>query len=58
MYDIKDDRGVPVSGGIPPIVVVAVIAAIVLVCIIAGMVLSSARFGHVWPSSKSVNIPL
>jgi hypothetical protein len=58
MYDIKDERGVPVSGGIPPIVVFAVIAAIVLACVIAGMVLSTAGAGHVWPSGKSVNIPL
>jgi hypothetical protein len=58
MYDIKDERGVPVSGGIPPIVVFAVVAAIILACVIAGMVLSTAHYGHIWPSSKSVNVPL
>ena len=58
MYDLKDDRGVPISGGIPPVVVLVGIAGVVLIFIIAGLVLSTAGSGHVWPAEKSVNIRL
>ena len=58
MYDLKDDRGVPISTGIPPIVTWSAIACVVLIFIVAGMVLSTAGFGHVWPADKSLTLPL
>ena len=58
MYDIKDSRGVPVSGGIPPIVVVAIVLAVVAVVIMLSIVNGASRYGHVWPSVNSQNIKL
>jgi hypothetical protein len=58
MFDPQDDRGVPISTGIPRLVIAAGIAGVVLIFIVAGMVLSSAGFGHVWPAEDSTNIKL
>jgi hypothetical protein len=58
MYDPKDIRGVPISTGIPPLVVWATMAVIVLIFVIAGMVLSTAGYGHVWPAENSTNLKL
>jgi hypothetical protein len=56
--DPTDERGVPISSGIPPIVIYAGIAGVVLIFIVAGMVLSNAGFGHVWPAENSVDLKL
>ena len=53
MYDPEDDRGVPISTGIPPLVVWATIGCIVLIFIVAGMVLGSAGYGHIWPAENA-----
>jgi hypothetical protein len=58
MYDPVDDRGVPVSSGIPSLVIWSGIAGVILIFIISGMVLSTAGFGHVWPAENSVNLKL
>ena len=58
MYDPEDDRGVPISTGIPPLVVWATIGCIVLIFIVAGMVLGSAGYGHIWPAENATNLKL
>ena len=58
MRDLKDDRGVPISAGIPRIVVVAVFIGIFVILALLGMVFGSAGFGHAWPSSTSTQIRL
>jgi hypothetical protein len=58
MYDIRDSRGVPVSGGIPPIVRVAFVIGVILIFTIGGMVVFASRYGHVWPSQDSTRIKL
>ena len=58
MYDVEDERGVPISSGIPPLVMWAGIAGVVLIFIIAGLVLSSSGQGHVWPWDKALEIKL
>ncbi len=58
MYDIKDARGVPVSQGIPPIVMVAMTIGIIIIFVVGGMVIASSRFGHVWPSADSTHIKI
>ena len=58
MYDIKDSRGVPVSGGIPPIVRISAIIGIIIIFIIGGIVVGASRYGHVWPSTDSMHIRL
>jgi hypothetical protein len=58
MYDVKDERGVPISGGIPPLVIWAATACVVLIFVIAGLVLSNAGYGHIWPASNALNLKL
>lgn len=58
MYDLEDDRGVPISSGIPPVVVYAGIAGVLLIFVIAGMVLATSGANHVWPASASTNLKL
>jgi len=58
MYDIKDERGVPVSSGIPPIVIWAVSIGILAIFTILGLVVFGSPFHHVWPSIDSTHIKL
>lgn len=58
MYDQLDERGVPVSKGVPTVVHVAVVIGILLIFAIGAFVIAEASFGHVWPSLKSLRIPL
>ena len=58
MYDPQDQRGVPISTGIPTIVVWAGIAGVVLIFVIAGMVVGSSGNNHVWPADSTLTIKL
>jgi hypothetical protein len=58
MYDIEDDRGVPISSGIPTIVLWAGIAGVLLIFVIAGMVVGTSMNNHVWPSENTLTIKL
>lgn len=58
MYDIKDSQGIPISGGIPPIVRSAAIIGIIIIFIIGGLVVGTSHYGHVFPSSDSMKIKL
>ena len=58
MYDIEDDRGVPVTTGIPKLVTWTGFAGVVLIFVVAGMVLATAGVNHVWPASASTNVKL
>ena len=58
MYDIEDDRGVPVSSGIPTIVLWAGIAGVLLIFVIAGMVVGTSMNNHVWPAENTLTIKL
>lgn len=58
MYDPLDERGVPASRGIPMAVRIA--TAIGILCIF-GMGFTTifyADYGHQWPSTKTLRIPL
>jgi hypothetical protein len=58
MYDVEDERGVPISSGIPPLVLWAGVAGVILIFIIAGMVVGTSSNNHVWPAENSVNLKL
>jgi ABC-type phosphate transport system auxiliary subunit len=58
MFDPQDERGVPISSGIPRIVIYAGVAGVALIFVIAGLVLANAGFGHVWPAENSVDLKL
>jgi len=58
MYDLEDERGVPISAGIPPLVLWSGVAGVVLIFVIAGLVLGNSASGHVWPADQAVNIKL
>jgi hypothetical protein len=58
MHDPTDSRGVPISQGIPTLVIWAGIIGVILIFAVAGMVLGSAGFGHLWPASNTLNLKL
>ncbi|MGZ3497027.1 MAG: hypothetical protein ACXWNK_05805 [Vulcanimicrobiaceae bacterium] len=58
MYDVTDQRGVPVSRGVPKIVRVAMVVGIIIVFCVGGDVIMNASYGHVWPAAKALRIPL
>jgi hypothetical protein len=58
MYERKDERGIPISAGVPPIVIVAASVGVILVFVIIGLVLGNSSFGHSWPAADSTTINL
>jgi ABC-type phosphate transport system auxiliary subunit len=58
MYDLEDERGVPISSGVPRIVLWAGIAGVILIFIIAGLVLAVSGYGHIWPADNATNLKL
>jgi hypothetical protein len=58
MYDLKDDRGVPISAGIPPIVVIAAIIGLIMIFTVGTLVFSTSSANHRWPASTTTTIPL
>jgi hypothetical protein len=58
MHDVKDSRGVPVSAGIPPIVVWAVIFTVVVIFAVGGACIFGSNYHHIWPSSDTTHIKL
>jgi ABC-type phosphate transport system auxiliary subunit len=58
MYDLEDERGVPISSGVPRIVLWAGIAGVILIFIIAGLVLAVSGYGHIWPSENATQLKL
>ena len=58
MYDPKDERGVPISGGIPVIVRIAVLFGFVMIVVMMGIVIYGSSTHHRWPSSTTLKEPL
>ena len=58
MHDRFDERGVPISSGVPPIVVVAVIITFILVLTLLTLVFRDSSFGHAWPWTNAATVPL
>jgi len=58
VHDRFDERGVPISAGIPPIIFISAIIGVILIFTIISLVFSNAAFGHAWPSDKSETLPL
>jgi len=58
MHDLHDERGVPISAGIPPIVVISALIGIVVIFTVLTLVFTNSSFGHVWPWTHAQTIPL
>jgi hypothetical protein len=58
MYDPLDERGVPASRGVPMAVRVAASIGILAIFLVGWWTIYNAGYGHVWPSTKSLRIPL
>lgn len=58
MYDLRDERGVPISAGVPLLVRLSAIFGVIVILIIIGLVAGNSAFGHAWPSGTSTKIPL
>lgn len=58
MYDIKDERGVPVSSGIPPIVTWSVLIGVGVVFLVIALAIGTSNYHHVWPYMDTTKIKL
>lgn len=58
MYDPLDERGVPVSRGVPMAVRIAAIIGILCIFGMGITTIFYADYGHQWPSTKTLRIPL
>jgi hypothetical protein len=58
MYDPLDERGVPTSRGIPTVVRIAAVIGILGIFGLGAYTFFVAGYGHAWPSTKSLRIPL
>ena len=59
MHDYRtDEHVIPVSAGIPPIVVVAGLVGLVLIGVVVSLVFVNASWGHSWPSTSSLTLNL
>jgi hypothetical protein len=58
MYDPKDERGVPISGGIPLIVRIAILFGLLMIIVMMGIVIYGSSTNHRWPSSATLKEPL
>jgi hypothetical protein len=52
------DIPIPVSRGFPLVVRLALLAGVAVVLAILGLTATSSMFGHVWPWSDAMRIPL
>ena len=58
MYDRHDERGVPISAGIPPIIFISAIIGLILIATMVTLVFANSGFGHAWPSNTSTTLKL
>jgi len=58
MYDPVDQRGVPVSRGVPRIVIYLMLIGVLTIFGIGAWTLLDSGYGHVWPSINSERIRL
>ena len=58
MYDQIDERNVPKSAGIPPVIYISAIVGIIVIFMMLGLVSFNSRTNHAWPSSQSLTVPL
>jgi hypothetical protein len=58
MFDILDERGVPASRGVPMVVRIAAIIGILCIFGMGAVTIGFSVYGHQWPATKALRIPL
>ena len=58
MYDLDDERGVPISSGVPRIVLWAGTGGVILIFIMAALVLAVSGYRHIWPAENATQLRL
>jgi hypothetical protein len=58
MYDPEDERGVPTSTGVPALVRITAVVGLLVILGVIGMVSYASNFGHAWPYTNAVRLPL
>ncbi len=58
MYDVQDERGVPVSRGVPMLVRVAVVSGLLAIFAIGAFTVLLASYGHLWPWARTLRMHL
>ncbi len=56
MYDPVDQRGVPVSAGVPTSVILLMAIGVLVIFAIGAWTLLDAGYGHVWPAVNSQHV--
>ncbi len=58
MHAPYDEHNIPVSAGIPPIVLIAAGIMITGIFVLMAMVFLDSHANHVWPAADSVKAPV
>ncbi|MDQ6930670.1 MAG: hypothetical protein M3126_08410 [Candidatus Eremiobacteraeota bacterium] len=58
MYDPTDNRGVPVSKGVPPAVRYAAAIGLVFIFGMGFLTVFDAGYGHKWPAATTLRLNL
>lgn len=58
MYDIVDQRGVPVSRGVPQSVRIAFVIGVIAIFVMGYITIIQAGYGHKWPAATVLRVPL
>ena len=58
MFDPVDERGVPISRGVPKAARMVGAIGIVIIFAIGTFVIVESHYGHIWPSTHSMRVPL
>jgi len=58
MADLRDERGLPISSGIPSFVRVLATVGLVVIFAMGGLVIGTSWGNHVWPASATLKVPL
>ncbi|MHB1550057.1 MAG: hypothetical protein ACYDEU_02110 [Vulcanimicrobiaceae bacterium] len=58
MFDPVDERGVPISRGIPKAVRMVGAIGVIIIFAIGTFVIVESHYGHIWPSTHSMRVRL
>lgn len=58
MHDLVDDRGVPISKGVPMAVRYAFVIGILAIFAMGYLTIIKSAYGHDWPAAKTLRTPL
>jgi hypothetical protein len=58
MHDVVDERNIPISTGIPPVIYIAAIVGLIMIGAMVLMVFATSSANHRWPNAATLTEPL